>query len=381
MFLLEGSDKADDDVLSVSSSESDLEKSFASGDQKKSPGISSLNKEDEVAKETSLKSPKIVQAPIIPPKPTGVEISGFKYQIKNIHGKDEFKIIGVRKDAINDLIDGKILNAGDKNKYKEDFIEDPNLLVSFNELIKDKQQLHDKLGSDFLQNAAILQKTATFCEFQRRCKEDLDTRSDPGNIQELFSAVAKDMKMHLHFIPLSAEDLGRMGEILGNEYDEWSKEIHKLNSTKAEALGSFTYATGVLLPEGAIAAAEVSGMFFCAFGAALPLIIGGAALVLILNEFNKQITDKLEEIIDPPERDFLKGDTTKKINPALVGEEAGVDPALSGEKEGVDSTLARALRDITSETREGLESVSGSTQEPITPPQTKPQKDGAGHSY
>lgn len=367
MFLLEGSDKADDDdgVLSVSSSEHDPEKSFASGNQKKSPGISSLNKEDEVAKEAILKSPQIAQAPIIPPKPTGVEISGFKYQIKNIHGKDEFKIIGVRKDAINDLIDGKILNAGDKKIYKEDFIEDPNLLAPFNERIKNKQQLDDELGSN------SLQKTATFCEFQRRCKEDLDARSDPGNIQELFSAVAKDMKMHLHFIPLSAEDLGRMGEILGNEYDEWSKEIHKLNSTKAEALGSFTYATGVLLPEGAIAAAEVSGMFFCAFGAALPLIIGGAALVLILNEFNKQITHELEETINPPERNLLMEDTKKE----------GVDPALVGGKEGVDSTLARALRDITSETREGLESVSGSTQEPITPPQTKPQKDGAGHSY
>ena len=368
MFLLEGSDSADDDALSVSSSEHDLEKGFTGGDQKKSTGIISPIEEDKVAKKAISKSSQSAQAPIIPPKPTEVEISGFKYQIKNIHGKDEFKIIGVRKDAIDDLRDGKILDAGDKKKYKEDFIKDPNLLVSFNELIKDEQQLHDKLGSDFVKNATILQKTATFCEFQRRCKEDLDARSDPGNIQELFSAVAKDMKMHLHFIPLSAEDLGRMGEILGNEYDEWSKEIHKLNSTKAEALGSFTYAAGVLLPEGAIAAAEVSGMFFCAFGAALPLIIGGAALVLILNEFNKQITDKLEETIDPPERDFLKEDATKK----------SVDPALVGEKEGVDPALARALGDITDKTREGLESVSGSTQEPTTP---APAKGGAGRSF
>ena len=375
MFLLEGSDKAGDDVSSVSSSGHDLEKSFDSGDQKKSPGISSLNKADEVVKETILKSSQSAQAPIIPPKPTGVEISGFKYQRKNINGEDEFKIIGVRKDAINDLIDGKILNASDKNKYKEDFIEDPNLLIPFNELIKDEQQLRDKLGSNFSQNATILQKTATFCEFQRRCKEDLDTRSDPSNIQELFSAVAKDMKMHLHFIPSSAEDLGRIGKILGNEYDEWSKEIDKLHSTKGEALGSFTYTTGVLLPEGAIAAAEVSGMFFCAFGAALPLMIGGAALVLLLNEFNKQITDKLEETIDPPERDFLKEDTTKKIDPALVGGKEGVDPAL-----------AYALEDITSETRQGLAQVGSSSESPkeisskSTPPQTS-QKGGDSHSF
>jgi hypothetical protein len=249
------------------------------------------------------------------------EIDGFKYQLKNSSGDKEFKIIAIREDTIEALRRGiKISNAEPKN-----FIQDKDLIDSFNYIIKSHHEVIDKnsfktfLEKELEQTNNPFREIATSYEFKKTFEKRMDnSNSISSNVEQVLEEAAKEIGMVLKCVPTSMEDLIKIGGEINDDVKKWLENLRRIGASESEALGSTVYIAGVLLPTTAVAGVECVGILICLAGAAAPLIIGIAALGLAASQFAEYIEEQTERTSKTDVGAGQVAEASDHLKPALV---------------------------------------------------------------